>query len=100
MHFVYAPWTISLGLSLGAFLTLTGEEDGSDEAQASGVSEPHVADTYADPDISLLDTSEYLYSTSTLSNLPFQSPVMSTDVYYSSPADVGGKAYETLQACT
>ena len=79
-------------LLLGIPSTLTGEEDGYDEAQVSTALNSQVGDSYIDLDQSQWPAQEF-------SNLPPQ-PSPSTDAYMccSSPADVGGKHCEISQA--
>ena len=78
---------------LGISSTLTGEEDGYDEAQVSAALNPQVGDSYIDLDQSQWAAPEF-------SSLPPQ-PSQSTDVYISCSisADVGGKHCEICQTC-
>ena len=92
MHLSNVHWTIQLCLLLGISSTLTGEEDGCDEAQVSAALNPQVRDNHTDLDQSQWAAQEF-------SNLLPQSS-QSTDVYMScsSPADVGGMHCEISQA--
>ena len=78
---------------LGISSTLTGEEDGYDEAQASAALKPQVRDNRRNPDLSQWAAPELSYLLPQFSQ--------STDAYMncSSSADVGGEACEICQAC-
>ena len=78
---------------LGISSTLTGEEDGYDEAQASVVLKPQVRDNRRNPDLLQWAAPELSYLLPQFSQ--------STDAYMncSSSADVGGEACEICHAC-
>ena len=77
----------------GILSTLTGEEDGYDEAQASAALKPQVRDNHTDLDQSQWAAPELSYLLPRFSQ--------STDAYMncSSSADGGGEACEICQAC-